>query len=349
MKKILFITILMVNCLIGATLASVAGVAPAYGAIGVNAVGAIGNIAGTSTSVRATFYVEFWTMIVNKKLRNDAASVGWYDRLPNHDDLVDFNLIHYVNLGEDPTVLVNNTTYPLQLEDLIDTPDAISLDKYQTLPTRITDDQIRAMSYEKLPTVIERHKEVLLQKKYAKGLHALAPKSHTLNTPVLLTTGPLTADGSRRMLVEADINLLKNKLDMLKVPLTGRILVLNPDHVMDLNNGERPLLNMFNDRASGRITNFAGFDIYEYVDVPYYNVATKTKLAFEAIPTTGDNMASVAFYAPRGFRAVGATEMYFAEASASPRWQQTEVAFRQYFIAQMTEEKYMGAIVSNVE
>lgn len=58
-------------------------------------------------------------------------------------------MIHFVNIGGDPTVLVNNTSYPLEIEELEDGDKAVTLDKYQTKPTRITDDELYSLSYDK--------------------------------------------------------------------------------------------------------------------------------------------------------------------------------------------------------
>lgn len=83
-------------------------------------------------------------------------------------------MIHFVNIGGDPTVLVNNTSYPLEIEELEDGDKAVTLDKYQTKPTRITDDELYSLSYDKKATVIERHKEAISEKKYSRAIHAIA-------------------------------------------------------------------------------------------------------------------------------------------------------------------------------
>jgi len=349
MKKLLFLTMVMVNCVVGATLASVAGVAPAYGAIGVNALGSLGNITGATSSLRASLpvelYVNHWTGEILRAFRNNEETLGWWSRIPSYDHLVNKNIIYFVELGEDPDILVNNTDYPLPIKMLMDEPIHKKLDKFQTEVTYIQDDILRALSYNKLPEDIERHKQGLQNKKYKKGLWGMAPDENTLTTPVLVTTGDLTADGRRRM-TESDINTLKMKFDMLKIPFDNRILVLNPEHVRDLLDQDRSLSVQYNNRVAGKITNLSGFDIYEFVDSPYYNATTRQKLPYDSIPTTGDMPASVAFYVRRGFRAGGDFNLYFAPANTNPRYQQSEFGIRQYFKTEAMTQNALGAIIS---
>ena len=113
--------------------------------------------------------------------------------------------------------------YPIPIVALTDTDKPIGLDKYQTEATPVTDDELHAISYDKMASVIERPHEAVAEKKYSKAIHALAPASHSAATPVILTSG--ANDGtSRAMIARKDIIALKKTFDTLKVPLGGRIL-----------------------------------------------------------------------------------------------------------------------------
>lgn len=337
---------LAVNCFVGAGLASIVGVAPVFGAIGLNAASLAFPMPGGA--LFAGLYQEIWTGEMIKKFRNSLESLGWLKSIRSVDDKVKNDAIHFVHLGGDPTVLINNNTYPLEVETLEDADKVIGLDKYQTKPTVITDDELHALSYDKMGSTIERHNEAISEKKFSKALHALAPASNKTDTPVLLTSGENSTDGLRKKLTAKDVIALKREFDQKKIPLAGRILVLCPEHVQDLLEEDRAFSVQYNNYTSGKIANLYSFEVYEYVDVPSYTVSTKTKLAFGAVPTATERNASVAYFAPRMIKATGSTKTYLADAASNPEMQQSLVSFRHYFMCLPLKEEAMGAIVSNV-
>ena len=218
MKKVLMFAIaILFNCLVGSMLASFVGIAPGIGALSLNGASLVlgGIIPGGSLG--AGLYAEVWTGEMIKKFRDPAESLGWYGKIRSYDQYAQNDVIHFVHIGGDPTVLVNNTSYPLGIETLADADKPIGLDKYQTKATAITDDEVNAITYDKMGSVIERHKASIDEKKYAKAIHALAPSSHAVSTPVIVTTGDLDADGLRKVIKRADIIALKKAFDKMKV------------------------------------------------------------------------------------------------------------------------------------
>ena len=346
MKKFFFMFAILLNCLVGGSLAAFAGVSPVIGAIGLNAVAAVSPLFAPQGGVlRAGLYAEIWTGETIKAFRNSIESIGWLNKIRSFDSQVaKNNTINFVDLGGDPTVLVNNTTYPIGVESLDDANKAISLDKYQTKATRITDDEARGLSYDKMGSVIERHREVIDETKVARALHALAPDENTPKTPVLLTTGA-NYDGRKRLLI-ADVIKLKEQFDKMKVPVQGRILVLSTEHVNDLLEQDTTFANRYNNTTTGKIADMYGFEIYEYVDSPVYNTSTKKKKTIGATAAPTDGNASVAFYAPRMMKATGETKAYIDE----PDTQNQEWRYnaRHYFIALPLKKEAIGAIVSDV-
>lgn len=342
----MFLFAFIINAFVGGTLAAIAGLPPVAGAIGLNVVGAVMPLGG---GLHATVYTEIWTGETIKAFRTSIESIGWLNRIRSYDQYAENDVIHFVNIGGDPTVLINNTTYPLAIENLTDADKVVSLDKYQTKPTRVTDDEIYALSYDKMASVIERHRDVVDETKYRKALHSLAPASNATLTPVVLTSGANSDDGTRKKITTADIIALKKQFDIQKIPLTERILVLCPDHVQDLLLEDREFAQQYNNYTTGKIANMYSFEIYEYVDCPYYTVANKTKLAYGAIPDTGtDRMASIAYYARRMMRATGSTKSYLSEAKTNPENQQNLYNLRHYFICLPLKNEALAAIVSNV-
>ncbi|HOI32972.1 MAG: hypothetical protein PHG67_06150 [Bacteroidales bacterium] len=346
MKKFLILFMaLMSNMLIGATVAGAVGLNPLLGsAVLTSGAVAIGQL-DLAGSLRAGIYTEVWTGEMIKAFRNSVESIGWLARIRDYSQYAENDLIHFVDIGGDPDVLVNNTTYPIDVQDLTDADKAIALDKYQTKATRITDDELYAISYDKMGSVIERHRESIDSTKYSRAIHALAPAGHTSATPVLLTTGSASPDGGRKMLTRADIINLKKAYDKLKVPSAGRILVLNPDHVADLLLVDQKFADQYYNYTSGKIANMYGFEVYEFVDNPYFK-QNKTKVAYGAVPGVGEYMASVSFFAPRMMKVTGSTKSYLSAAKDNPTTQENLANFRHYFIALPLKNEAIGALVS---
>lgn len=352
MKKFLFALVglvcaLAVNSTAGAAGALALGAQPVYGVIAVNGVSFLSGMFGgfmPAGSACAGLYTEAWTGFMSKAFRTDPEGLGWYAKIRSFDQYVENDVIHFVNIGGDPTVLVNNSSYPLEIEELADGDKAVSLDKYQTKPTQVTDDELYALTYDKMATVIERHKEALSEKKYARAIHAISPTENTAKTPVILTTGEVS-DG-RKILTRKDIIKLKKEFDKNKVPKVGRILVLCSDHIADLLESDQKFNSQYYDYTNGKVNKLYGFDVYEYDDCPYYNVATLKKIAFGAVPADTDRQASIAFSPVRMMKANGSVKTYASEAKNSPTTQANLVSFRTYSICLPLKNEAMGAIVS---
>ena len=350
MKRFLFalcgvVMAVAFNSVFGATVATAVGAAPAVGAVVTNAVGVLAPLFSDGTPVlRAGVYTEVWTGELIKAFRTAAESIGWYNRIRSYDAYVKNDVIHLVDVGADPTVLVNNSTYPLTIEDLPDGDKAVSLDKFQSNPTRVTDDELHAISYDKMQSVIDRRKEAFFEVKYARAIHSLAPAGNTDKTPVVLTTGT-TTDG-RKAMTRADIITLKKKFDKAGIAKDGRILVLCGDHVADLLETDQKFADQYYNYQSGKISNLYGFEVYEYEKCPYFNASTLAKVAYGAVPTANDMQASVAFSLHRAMRADGSTKTYLSEAAQDPQNQANLFSMRTYTLCLPTKAEGLGAIVS---
>jgi len=332
---------LLINAFIGVALCSATGIPVAVGAIGAPAISmAIGQY--DPSNIYAGVLVEVWTGELIKKLRT-ADVATFLDGLPDYSQYAENDVIHLVDIGIDPDVLINNTTYPIAIQELKDEDKVFKLDKFQTKATPVTDDELYALSYDKMASVKERHGKAILENKYKKALHALAPASNSAYTPVIETTGE-GADGRKR-LTRMDIVALKTKFDDLGVPVPGRRLVLCSEHVNDLLSQDQKFENQYYNYTSGKIANLFGFEVYEWQDNPYYT-ATGNKKNLGAASATGDRQASVAFYAPDMFKAMGSTKMYFSEAKTDPTMQRNLINFRHYYIVLPKKNRCIGAILS---
>jgi len=295
---------------------------------------------------RAGIYTEVWTGEMIKAFRSSVESIGWLNRIRSYDQYANNEVIHFVQIGGDPDVLINNSSYPIPVQSLADADKPIGLDKYQTKATVITDDELYAISYDKMQSTVERHRDAVNETKYARALHALAPNADTTGTPVILTSGAISDD--RKAITKSDIIQLKKRFDKIKVPVGDRLLVLCPDHVADLLENDQKFAAQYYNYTTGKIGNLYGFEVYEYTTCPYYTVATKAKLAYGAVAGSGDRQASVAFYAPRMMKATGSTKVYLSDAKNDPQNQQNLYNVRHYFITLPLKNEAIGAIVSNV-
>lgn len=345
MKSLMkFMTGMLFNVVMGVVLASFIGVDAAYGA----ASGAVLPMAlgcfMPGGALMEGIYTEVWTGEMVKKL-NAGLQATFLNGIPDYSTNVNNETIHLVDVGGDPDVLVNNTTYPIPIQNLEDGDIALSLDKFQTKATRVTDDQLYAISFDKMASVIERHMDAIVTVKYKKFAHALAPYSHTSKTPVIQTSGETDATSGRKKITLKDIIALKRAFDNMEVPEDGRVLVLCPDHVNDLLELDQSFRDKYYNYTTGKLMNMYGFEVYTFVNAPYFN-KNGVKLAYDAVPTATDHKGSFAFYRPRMFRAQGSTKMYYSEAATNPQTQENLVNYRNYDIVLPKKMEAIGAIYS---
>lgn len=266
----------------------------------------------------------------------------WLDRVPSKNNWVGNDVIKLNEIGADPEVLINNNTYPIAISQRTDTSTAISLFKYDTTNTKITDDELYGLPYDKPGSVQQQHRETLEEETQAHALHSLAPLGNTIKTPILETTGQ--ADGTRKRLTSKDLINYKKTLDKLKIPKKGRVLVLSADHVADLLLEDKALEMQYHNHKEGAISkNYYGFELYEDIYSPEYD-GSLDKIPFGS--NTSGRAASVLFLAQRTAKARGSVKRYMSKAEDDPENRETLVGFRLYFIAIPTSLKGQGAIVS---
>lgn len=335
----------MFNCVMGGVMATLLGMDARVGAVVATCAGvALGLANGPAAhGLRAGVLMEIWVGELVKKLRSGLEG-SWLDGVPDNSSIVNNDVIHLVDVGIDPDVIVNNTTYPIPLQALDDKDIAVKLDKFQTKVTPVTDDELYALSYDKMGRVKEAHGNALNDAKFKKAAHALCATSATKTTPVLKCSGEADAESGRKRLTMADVVAMKRAMDKLHVPTENRRLVLCPDHVNDLLLTVQNFREQYNiDRATGKVGKLFGFDIYEYANTPKYTSAG-VKKALDAEAEDGDLQCSFAFYVPRVFKATGSTKMYYSEAQSDPEYQRNKINFRHYFLC-MPKKADAGVVI----
>ena len=165
------LTAVTFNAAAGATLAVAVGCAPGAGAVAGNVVALVAGHFAPAGVLRAGVFTEIWTGEQIKQFRTAIESWGWLARIRGYNEYVKNDVIHFVEIGGDPKVLVNNTTYPIPVTALEDADKPVSLDKFSTEATPVTDDELHAISYDKMASVQERHRDVLVESFGARGAH----------------------------------------------------------------------------------------------------------------------------------------------------------------------------------
>lgn len=295
-----------------------------------------------------TVYREVWTGEVVKGFQAGLKDtfldgVRDYSQYVTGDD--EAQVIHASYFGVEPDVLINNTTYPIPVQELDGADIPISLDKYQTKATPVTDDELYALAFKKMEAVKQAHSTAMVKNHLKKAIHAFGTKENTAKTPVLLTTGEVV--NGRKRLTWEDIVNLREAYTAAEIEIEGFRLILSSDHVNDLLIKDTSLQKSYANFKDGIITNQLGFEIREYSMNPYFDSATKKKLSFGALPTATSSRASVVFPVAKVGKATGKTKMYFSEAKNDTQHQRNLINFRNYFIALPLITDGFAAIVSD--
>jgi hypothetical protein len=271
------------------------------------------------------------------------SNAGHLMRSKNMDEFVVANTINLAEAGVYPEVLVNNNVYPIPFAERADSPLQLPLDHYVTEGTVVRNPETAHLSYNKLESVIGGHRNAMLEYHVMRATYNWTPAADGAFTPVLQATGANRGDG-KKALKFADLANAEEKLNLLKVPQTGRILVLCPQHKRDLQNESAALFNAFANLKTGEILNLCGFDIYWTQAVPKFHKTNGTKKAWGAEADSNDTHASMFYHEGEVMRCNGEIKI-----NEEPR-QVTEggviVNVEKWFSGLPIRNKYAGAIFS---
>ncbi|OBX20974.1 MULTISPECIES: hypothetical protein [Bizionia] len=262
----------------------------------------------------------------------------------NGGTLTEKQKIYVAATDFDVDVLINNSTYPIEVQEYEDGTIEITLDKFQTKATSLADDDTLGASYDKIDTVTKSHTSAILDNKFNKSLHAIAPSANTADTPVIQATGgpeALEDAAGRKLLTYEDLIEAKRKCGW-----KGARLVLTNDHWNDLALDRKRFGDQLVNYKSGNPAPvIAGFELHKFDDGihPLYTAAG-VKKAFGAIKEAGDTESSVIFAKSAIAKKTGATKQYFSKAENNPLTQSNLLNYRHYFIATPYQAKKIGAI-----
>ena len=259
---------------------------------------------------------------------------SWLNELTSMDHMVEYNTINLSQIGADPNVIKDNTTWPLTPTQRTDSGIQIPLATYDTEPTHVTNVEELETAYNKCESVAKQHANALHMKACLSAAYNIAPASNGANTPVLATTGANRGDGNKALTYN-DVLQLRLAFNKLNYPMEGRVLVLNPDHEADLLKED---VNRYNQvMTSG---NLAGFKVYTFNGNPTYTAAG----AKNAYGTLTGQPSSIAFLNTEVMRAMGDIE-----GEPEKRWADYRgwlLGFQMRFVAMPFRSKGIAAIYS---
>jgi hypothetical protein len=320
---------------------------PIIGGLGI--VSFIPNIQPTGVMF-AGLYREVWTKDV-VRLVDDSLKDTFLDGVKDLSQYVtgdeEHQTIHSTYFSVEPDVLIDNNSYPIPIQSLDGVDKTISLNKYQTKATPVTDDELFALAFDKVSEVKVSHARAIARERMKMSAFNFSPSGNTTTTPVIKTTGASTAN--RKRLQWADIITFRETLQGAGISVDGMRLVLCSDHVNDLLLEDKDLFKTLTNFKEGIIIPQLGFDIRNYTACPYYNTSTLQKLSYGGTVTADYRMASFAFTPDLGRKAKGQMYAYIGQSSTDPLNQRNLINFRDYFIAkQIVDDTACGAIVSDV-
>jgi len=291
---------------------------------------------------------EIWISRLMEKFYPTAA---WLDRAQDLSGSVEYNTINLAEIGADPDVLVNNTSYPVPFAERTDVPQQLPLDYYDTKGTVVRNSEVMQLAYPKMDTVVRQHGQALAKEQSKKAAWNFAPAADGAFTPVIGTdvgfdaaAQAAAASGFQYTFTFEVIIQLGQKFDDMDVPQEGRVLVLNTQHKADLLKADLKLYKALTNQAKGEmLMQYGSFDIYDSTQTPTYNGSTKAKKAYGASAAGTDAKSSFAFVDTEVMRCRGTMDMF--SRLKDPEARGDIIGFQQRFLAMSLRGKYIAAIV----
>ncbi len=336
MKKRLNFGSLMFNMVVALLFSAACGIAalPAVGA---------SLVAGTAMSFMdkapgmlfAGVQKEIWTDML---LEGFYPSGSFIAEARDMSSFVEFNTINFAEAGANPSVLLDNASYPIGTSQRTDTAKTLALRTLDTTSTIVRNVEAMESAYDKMASVIYGHKQELQRTAIKLAAWNFAPQSDTTLTPVIAATGTLPS-GLRRKLTFADVLMLVKRFNLADIPENGRVLVLNPNHETDLMEAD---LALYKAALAGNM--LFGFKLFRTSATPVY-IAAGTKVAYgtAAAPST-DMYASLAFQKDEVMKAIGTVEMFATY--KDPGHKGDVINFQMRYLATSLRTKGIAALFS---
>lgn len=343
------LTAIFFNACIGMAFAAFTGFNPLACVSGANLIGLTIGLKAASPVTGLAFNAILRQISLAEIRTAFYADGAWLTRARNMDSYVNANTIDLADAGVDPEVLINNTTYPIEITERPDGNLEYTLDTLDTVNTKVGSIEQLLAAYDKRQDVIRSHRQSLLTTSLRLAAHAYAPNSNTADTPVLATTGSSTSIGGNnyKAISFDDIITMRGTFADKNFLSKGgnMICLLNPKHTMQLMKEDKDLYKKLLDINNYKPERFAGIEFYEYSDTPIYNKSTLVKKALKTAALGTDSPAtSVFFVDTEVFRCDGTYKMFMT--ADSPEYRADIVGFQKRFLAAPFKQQAIGAIVT---
>lgn len=334
MKQTFSLKGLMLNIVAGLMLALAFGLSPLTG-MAITAVLAIGKKVLCDAAGYALFVdlaPEVWTSDIKDNFFPDTSFMS---EPSDFSYAVNADAINMAEAGADPSVLKNNTTYPVSSADAGDTPIRKVLDYYDTTTTVVRNAVAVELNYNQRQLYTNKHKRVLLQKISNDGAYAYAPTSNAALTPVI------NASGDNANVILDRIIELQTAFNNMDVPTEGRILVMHPNHIGIIAKEDKQLFKSFEAKPGSMLF---GFKVYQYSANPLYITATGVKAAQGVAFNAGTHSrCSFAFTKDETMKAMGTLTMF--SLLSDPGLKGDSFNFQQRAFVDKIRNRYVGAIL----
>lgn len=266
------------------------------------------------TQLNAVTEMKVWNKYIIEKLRrvND-----WLMRSNDESRHVLGGATVYIpQAGADPVIEVNTSVYPGVAVQRTDSDINYNLDKYRTVPSHVAWEELQAISYDKIDSVLKGHSNALAE---AVGDVMLIKWSPTVAGKQIATTGddvdPVsTQAGNRKGFAPEDLARAMVAMNVANVPKNGRVAIIDDNmygYFYDkLSANMMNAFNQFANNQTGLVGKLHGFDIYTRSAVLAYATGGATANAYGAALAATDNLASLCYQEDMVCRAIGETKLF---------------------------------------
>jgi hypothetical protein len=294
---------------------------------------------------------EIW---IDKLKEKFFADYEWLKGVDDWSEWVEYNTINFTIAGSNPTILKNNSSWPIVAAQRTDTNSTVVLDTYDSTTTRVYNIEEIEASINKLESVVDQHKKALMERIVSECLWNYAPATAAAGAFSVTGANRAAVIGAQTTVAAtlqiADIARAQQEFDVRNFPQSGRVLVLSPYHRQDLLAQDVSLQKQFANLSTGQALDLYGFKIYVSSQTPIYVKSTLAKAAYgAAADNTNDCIASVAFIQSEVMKAMGDMEMFYKSKAINPEQRADEVGFQMRFkgVPQRTDNFIQLALVSN--
>lgn len=224
-------------------------------------------------------------------------------------------VVYIPQAGTNASVIKNNASWPIVARRRVDADVTYALEAYSTEPTHIPWQELQAISYNKLDSVIGGDMNELVQAVANDMLIKWAP---TVQAKIVETTGAAVSPvgsqtGNRKGLIAKDISSLMNKFNVDGVPQDNRQLLIDDNMYQalydSLTDAQMNAYNQFADNKTGQVGKLHSFNIFTRSGIAYAT-GVYTPKAFGTVPTGTDNLACLAWHPDFVERAIGDTKLF---------------------------------------